>query len=57
MYLTKPRLFDITCDQGDIVEVESQQRTTGKVLYVHINGITVLRICRIEAGKIPYTQE
>lgn len=48
--ITKDPLFvDITCEKGDeIVGVEIQNRPHGKkILYVCVNGSTLLRINRI----------
>jgi len=52
--------LDITMEPGDHIEVEIQRRSTlvsgeveeRKVLYIHLNGITVARICRIEELEI-----
>lgn len=41
-------LLDITATvPGSTAEVEIQSRPTGQVLYVHFQGQTVLRICRL----------
>lgn len=34
------------------VGIEVQRRESGSVLYVHVNGQTVLRICRIKLLKL-----
>lgn len=45
-------MCDIACDDKDIVQVEIQSQVgyggVKKVLYVHINGVTVCRISKIE---------
>jgi hypothetical protein len=40
-------LLDITAPEGP-VEVEIQHRPNGMVLYVHIDGMSVLRVCQIK---------
>ena len=47
------RMMDITAPEGD---VQIQIRPDGKILWVHIEGQTILRICRIE-GKIEIQDE
>lgn len=45
--------LDITLEPSDTgIQVEVQERPTGKVLYVHINGYTVLRVCRAREVNI-----
>lgn len=44
-----PRHLDIVCEPDASVEVEVQSRPSGHVLYVHVNDITVARICRIQS--------
>lgn len=39
--------LDYVCSPDDVVEVEVQSRPSGHVLYVHVNDVTVARICRI----------
>lgn len=39
------------------VQIEVQARTSGAALYVHIDGITVLRVCRIETRKLSLVDE
>ena len=41
------RQMDITAPEG---EVQVQIRADGKVLWIHVEGVTVLRVCRIEGG-------
>lgn len=36
--------MDAVADPNDVVQVELQEQPMGKVLYVHVNGRTVLRI-------------
>ena len=35
------------------VQVEIQKRPNGQVLYVHVDGITVLRICQCTVEIVP----
>lgn len=52
MNATNIQMLDITApDHG--VEIEWDE--TRRVLYVHVDGITALRICRIPALKIKRT--
>lgn len=44
-----PRQMDITAPSG---EVQVQISADGTVLWVHVEGVTVLRICRCEAITI-----
>lgn len=44
-----PQQMDITAPIGD---VEIQVRSNGSVIWIHCEGITVLRICRIEGDII-----
>jgi hypothetical protein len=48
-------LQDINGTSEDHVEIELQERETGAVLYVHRNGLTVCRICRLDKSKIAIT--
>lgn len=41
------KMLDITAPEH--VEVEIQNRPNGNVLYIHVDGITVLRICRVKS--------
>lgn len=46
--------YDPTVPQLDItgpqhVEVELQEQVDGLVLYVHVQGVTVLRVCKLAA--------
>jgi hypothetical protein len=43
--------LDLTAPQG-VVQVEVQHRPTGMVLYLHCEGRTVTRLCRIPALEI-----
>lgn len=39
---------DVTCEEGDEVQVVLDPRPNGSVIYVHVQGITVLRVYRVE---------
>lgn len=41
--------IDAVADHGDKIAVEIQQRADGYNLYVHCNGITVLRVGKIDS--------
>lgn len=47
MDITEVRMLDITAPETQVV-VELQERANGYVLYVHVEGMTVLRICQIK---------
>lgn len=46
---TSIKQIDLVCDDSDQVEVEAQVRPDegGFVLYVHLNGATILRLGRV----------
>lgn len=49
-------MLDFMSDKGnDLVEVELQDRAMGTVLYLHINGITVARVCGLGDGQFTIT--
>jgi hypothetical protein len=48
MDITETRMLDIAEPEHVGVEI----REDGKVLWVHVNGVTVLRICRISHLQI-----
>ncbi len=48
---------DITGNASTKVEIVTSARSTGTVLYVHINGITALRICRIVPSNLKINHE
>lgn len=49
--------LDITGKSTDVVQVEVQKRLNDDVLYVHVNGITILRMCRINPNNFTFTRE
>ena len=42
------KALDITFEKGDSLVLEIQRRDTGLVFYAHVNGITVMRVCRVK---------
>lgn len=42
--LLKRGTLDFILDSDDILQFEVQQRNNKQVVYVHINGVTVLRV-------------
>ena len=56
MDIKNVELLDITKPEVDVT-VETQHRPNGMVLYVHVDGITVLRICQIAINKFSVVAE
>lgn len=48
MKLAELKLLDIMADEDTEVQIEIQERPSGKVIYVHVDDMTVLRICRVQ---------
>lgn len=43
---------EFRAESGDVVQIETQHdKTRGTVLYVHVNGTTVLRIQNLSKGS------
>ena len=53
-----PIFVDITCQDNDkLVSMEIQDRGDKKVMYIHIDGITVFRMCNIQEFEIEYPNQ
>ena len=48
-------MIDITAPQR--VEVEIQNRPNGKVIYVHVDGVTFFRACQVHDFEIILPEE
>lgn len=46
------RMLDILCTGDDEVKIVIQDRGDHKVLYVHVNDVTALRIGKIRTGIV-----
>ncbi len=47
---------DASGQSGDVVQVEMQQRPiSGTVVYVHVNGITILRIGGLYSNQVSFS--
>jgi len=41
-------LLDVICDDEDQIQIEVQKQRGRKVVYIHANGRSIVRICRIK---------
>lgn len=44
--------LDVIAEAGDEILIEIQKRSPGLVLYVHMSGRTILRVCRLTRDQI-----
>ena len=57
MRVTKPThdFLDLISKAGDAVEIEIQNEIGNpsyKKVYIHVNGQTVFRMCKVDSGKL-----
>lgn len=47
MISSDEEMVDVVMEKNDAMQVEFQKQITGLTLYVHINGVTILRVGQI----------